>query len=79
MTHDPEREIQTGATDRDDHPSAIPLALMTVGWDAGGSPLYVGGYSDCSTALLHLPQVLKWFISHEGHSYARPPKVSSKK
>lgn len=78
MNHGPVAETKTGATDGEDRRSAIPVALMTLGWDSGGSPLRTQAYGDCSNALLELPQIVQWFVSHEKGNYARPPKVSSK-
>lgn len=51
-----------------------PLAIMTLGWDGTGSPFASGEYRECSTKILELPQVVRWFVSH--HKGSSPsPKV----
>ena len=39
-----------------------PLVLMTLGWDASGSPF--NRYKECSLKVLELPEVMRWFVSH---------------
>lgn len=77
MTFDTIGENEAGMTDGEGHRVATPVALMTAGWDAAGSPLHMREYRNCSTAILELPQVVKWFVSHERRNNTRPPKVSS--
>lgn len=76
VTFDPIEENDTGLTDGEGRLAAIPVSLMTAGWDAAGSPLDMPEHRSCSTALLELPQVVQWFVSHERHHTTRVPKVS---
>lgn len=51
-----------------------PLAMVTFGWDPTGSPFAYPHFRECSTKVLELPQVVRWFVSH--HSGSSPdPKV----
>lgn len=66
------RDKGTASMDRGPPGSAAgegrtPLALLTAGWDANGSPFSdeQHGWDKCSFSLLALPQVVRWFLSHE--------------
>lgn len=52
-----------------------PLALMTVGWDMGGSPLSRTDTVQCALDILELPQVVRWFVSHHTGHYPPGSKV----
>ena len=51
-----------------------PLAIVTLGWDKTGSPFVSTNseYRECSTKILELPQVVRWFVSHHMRSSPSP-------
>lgn len=51
-----------------------PLAVVTLGWDYTGSPFSVREFRECSTKVLELPQVVRWFVSHH-HGRSPSPKA----
>ena len=66
----PDLEMSASASGSDDLEAAAsavaagktPLVLMTLGWDARGSPFH--SFRKCSQKVLELPEVVRWFVSH---------------